>query len=201
VRFLALGDSYTIGEAVRPDERWPVLLAGLLRDRGVAIDDPDIIATTGWTTDELMDGIDAAAPDGPFDLVTLLVGVNDQYRGRDLAEYRQRFTVLLDRAVGLAAGRPDHVIVLSIPDWGVTPFAAGRDRAQIAAEIDGFNAVNRAEAERIGTPYIDITEFSRRAIDAPDLIADDGLHPSGAMYAGWTRMVLPVALAALMPEK
>ncbi len=195
-RYLALGDSYTIGVGVAPAERWPVQLAARLRDRGVAMAEPVIIAEDGWTTDELAAGIDQARPRGPYELVTLLIGVNNQYRERDLGEYRTQYRDLLRRAVDLAGGDPRRVIVVSIPDWGVTPFAAGRDRGRIAAAIDRFNAVKRDETERTGAAFVDITAESRRAADDPTLLAADGLHPSGTMYAAWARRVLPAALEA-----
>jgi lysophospholipase L1-like esterase len=197
LRYLALGDSYTIGESVGADQRWPVQLAARLRERGLAIGEPQIIARTGWTTDELADAIDRAAPGGPFDLVSLLIGVNNQYRGYHSAEYRLEFRALLERAIGFAGARPGRVIVLSIPDWGVTPFAGDRDRGRVAAEIDAFNAINQAEAERAGARYVDVTSESRTASGDPTLIAGDGLHPSGKMYAEWVELALPQALAAL----
>lgn len=199
LRYLAFGDSYTIGEKVPADERWPVRLAALLRQEGVGVADPQIVARTGWTTDELQAGIDGAAPSGRFDLVSLLIGVNNQYRGRDREEYRGQFGALLERAIAFAGGDAGRVIVLSIPDWGVTPFAEGRDRARIAAEIDRFNAVNLEVARAAGARYVDVTGVSRRAA-APgqaSLLAADGLHPSGEMYAEWARLALPQALAAL----
>jgi lysophospholipase L1-like esterase len=197
LRFLALGDSYTIGEGVEPGDRWPVQLVALLRAEGFDIAAPEIIATTGWTTDELDAGIDTARPQGRYGLVSLLIGVNNQYRGRSGKEYRDQFRALLGRAIGFARGEPKRVLVLSIPDWGVTPFASGRDRHGIAAEIDAFNAVNRGEALRAGVRYVDVTAISRRAVSEPDLVAGDGLHPSGAMYRAWADLVLPEALAAL----
>lgn len=197
LRFLALGDSYTIGESVPEAERWPVQLAGLLRARGIEIEDPRIVARTGWTTDELSAGIDAATPPGPFDLVSLLIGVNNQYRGRDLEEYRREFAGLLARAIELAGGQPDRVLVLSISDWGVTGFATGLDRAKIAREIDAFNAVNLEEAQRAGARYVEVTAASRRAATESGWIAGDNLHPSGQMYAEWARLALPEAAAAL----
>jgi len=197
VRFLALGDSYTIGESVDPAERWPAQLAAQLRERGLAIDDPILVARTGWTTDELTVAIDQADLRGAFDLVSLLIGVNNQYRGRDADEYRREFAALLRRAVGFAGKAPSRVLVLSIPDWGVTPFAAERDRATIAAEIDRFNAINRDETWQLGARYIDVTPVSRKAAADASLIAGDGLHPSGRMYAEWVRLVEPIALEAL----
>jgi lysophospholipase L1-like esterase len=204
VRILALGDSYTIGEGVRPDERWPVRLAAALRARGSStarIAEPMIIARTGWTTDELSRGIDEAAPRGGFDIVTLLVGVNDQYRGRSSRDYRERFRALLQRAVGFAGRRAASVVVISIPDWGVTPFAAGRDRARIASEIDAFNAINKAEAQSAGARYVDITGISRRAATDRSLLASDGLHPSASMYDDWVRVLVPVVDAALAQRR
>jgi lysophospholipase L1-like esterase len=197
MRFLALGDSYTIGESVDAAERWPVQLAKRLRDKGVSMEDPLIIATTGWTTDELATGIAQRNPQGPFDLVSLLIGVNNQYRGRDLNEYRGQFAALLEQAIALAGGQPQRVIVLSIPDWGVTPFAANRHRETVSGEINAFNVVNAEEAARLGAHYVDITPISRQAAADPDLLAGDGLHPSGKMYTAWTELVLPEALAAV----
>ncbi len=196
-RFLALGDSYTIGEAVPPAERWPVQLAARLREQGHSIGDPQIVARTGWTTDELDAAIDAAEPQGTFELVALLIGVNNQYRGRPAGEYRAQFRALLARAIGFAGGRPERVLVLAIPDWGVTPFAEGRDRARIAAELDAFNAINRAEAAQSGARYVDTTAVSREAAGDAGLTAGDGLHPSGRLYAAWAELALPEAIAAL----
>jgi lysophospholipase L1-like esterase len=189
-RYLALGDSYTIGESVAVDERFPVQLA-----RALNMPDPQIIARTGWTTDELNAAIDAADPQGPFDLVTLLIGVNNQYRGRSLDEYRTQFAALLQRAIAFAGGDATKVVVVSIPDWGVTPFAEGRDRAKIAVEIDAFNAVNREEAARAGSRWVDITPISRGG--DPALVAADKLHPSGVQYREWVRRIVPQAREAL----
>lgn len=185
-RYLALGDSYTIGESVAPADRFPHQLA-----RELGMPEPQIIAKTGWTTDELNAAIDAANPQGPFDLVTLLIGVNNQYRGRDAEQYRGEFAALLQRAIGFAGGDAKKVIVVSIPDWGVTPFAEGRDRAKIASEIDRYNAINRQEAARAGAKYVDITPISRGG--DPALVADDKLHPSGKQYTEWVRLIAPVA--------
>jgi lysophospholipase L1-like esterase len=199
MRFLALGDSYTIGEGVAPEERWPVQLAALARAQGLPLGNPIIIATTGWTTDELAAGIDHANPQGIYDLVSLLIGVNNQYRSRGQEEYRQQFAALLQRAIAIPGGEPVRVLVLSIPDWGVTPFAhhSGRSPAAIAAEIDAFNAINHAEAERAGAHYVDITPVSRQAAKDLSWIANDGLHPSGRMYAEWAKLALPVVLRIL----
>ena len=200
LRYLALGDSYTIGEGVAAEERWPHHLVRLLAMRGIRVAPPEIVARTGWTTDELQAGIDAATLSPPYDLVSLMIGVNNQYRGRALAEYRGQFRALLARAVSFAGSAASRVLVLSIPDWGVTPFAEGRDRARIGAEIEHFNAVNRDEAGRSGARYVDVLPTSRLAAGAPHLSAADGLHPAGAMYALWAELALPHALAALGPR-
>jgi lysophospholipase L1-like esterase len=193
-RFLALGDSYTIGEGVATGERWPVQLTAALQGRGISVAEPEIIATDGWTTDELAAAIDSADPQGPYELVSLLIGVNNQYRGRPIEEYRREFAALLERAIAFAGGEPSHVLVLSIPDWSVTPFAEGRDRASIATEIDAFNAINREATLRAGARYVDVTPVSRAE---PLFVAADGLHPSGEMYRLWAGLALPTAMLAL----
>jgi lysophospholipase L1-like esterase len=196
-RYLALGDSYTIGERVPAADRFPDQLARELSSRGITLGEPEIIARTGWTTDELSTAIDSANPHGPYALVTLLIGVNNQYRGRDAEQYRREFTALLGRAVGFAAGNPQRVIVVSIPDWGITPFAEGRDRARIGREIDQFNAIAREETLRLHARYVDITSVSREAATDRSLVAGDGLHPSAAMYRRWVGLIAPEAAAAL----
>jgi len=195
MRYLALGDSYTIGEGVDEAGRWPVQLARLLRREGVLLGDPRIIATTGWTTDELDAAITAAEPLGEHDFVTLLIGVNNQYRGRDVEEYRTQFAALLWRAIGFARQRHDRVLVLSIPDWGVTPFAlqSGRDTVQIARELDAYNLAARQVCAQRGVAFVDITGVSRSRGGEAAMLADDGLHPSAAMYTEWTRLAFPVA--------
>ncbi len=196
-RYLALGDSYTIGHGVAEDERWPVQLSARLRDMGLRLAAPDIIAVNGWTTDELAAGIQKVNPQGPYDMVSLLIGVNNQYRGRSRKEYQQQFVGLLQQAVALTGDTPAHVMVLSIPDWSVTPFAAGQDQAKIAAEIDAFNAINREEAQKAAVHYVDVTPHSRHAAHHGALITQDGLHPSGEMYKAWVELALPTALQIL----
>jgi lysophospholipase L1-like esterase len=199
IRYLALGDSYTIGESVPENERWSNQLARLLESsphlggsqRGVEV---TIIARTGWTTAELWQGIEMRAIQPPYDMVSLLIGVNNQYRSYSIDQYREQFRFLLEKAIEYADEKPDRVFVLSIPDWGVTPFAAGRDAAKIAQEIDAFNAVNREESAKLGVAYVDVTPVSRQAANDPSLIAGDGLHPSGKMYAEWAKLALPSAL-------
>lgn len=193
--YLALGDSYTIGEGVAPRERWPMQLVVALRRDGIAVDDPRVIATTGWTTDELSAAMDAAEPLGTWDFVSLLIGVNNQYRGRDAGEYAQQFDALLRRAVSLAGGRAGRVLVLSIPDWGVTPFAHadGADPSRVEHELDDYNARARLRCEAAGVAFVDITPVSRARGAEPAMLVADGLHPSGAMYALWMAQALPVA--------
>lgn len=191
LRYLALGDSYTIGEKVPEKGRWPNQLAKLLESEGTKID-VTIIARTGWTVDELWQGIQANPPVGTYDLVTLLIGVNDQYRGYPLDGYREDFRFMLGKAIEYADGDPKKVVVLSIPDWGFTPFAATRDTEPISQQIDEFNAVNLEETRSAGAHYVDVTIISRMAMDDFDLIAGDRLHPSAKMYTMWADKVLPV---------
>lgn len=195
LRYLALGDSYTVGEGVEPAECWPVRLAARLCEGGIDVAPPRILATTGWTTDELAGAIAAGQPLGTFDLVTLCIGVNDQYRGRSAAEYRAQLGALLDTSASLAGGTGGRVLMLSIPDWGATRFARaeGRDPAVVAREIDAFNAVARESCETRRIAFIDITAASREDGDADAMLVDDGLHPSGGMYARWVERVLPAA--------
>ncbi|MFL6585484.1 MAG: SGNH/GDSL hydrolase family protein [Luteimonas sp.] len=198
-RYLALGDSYTIGEGIAAEDRWPVQLADALRSEDLALDAPEIIATTGWTTDELDAAIDAAAPAGPFDLVSLLIGVNDQYRGRDVALYGPAFSALLDRATGFAGGDVARVFVLAIPDWGVTPFGAhsGRDVSAIARELDAYNAAAAAICAARGVAFVDIAAVSRAHGGEAEMLADDGLHPSAVLHSEWMQLALPVARGLL----
>jgi lysophospholipase L1-like esterase len=200
MRYLALGDSYTIGEGVEAPGRWPSQLVAALRAEGRACDDPRIVATTGWTTDELTVALDAAEPLGrDWDLVSLLIGVNNQYRGRDVETYALEFAALLERAIACAGDRPWRVFVLAIPDWGVTPFAqaSGRDRDAIARELDAYNATAARICAERGIAFVDIAPVSRARGGESAMLVDDGLHPSAALYAEWTRLALPAARAAL----
>jgi lysophospholipase L1-like esterase len=198
-RFLALGDSYTIGEGVAPSERWPEQLVTLLRTHGIALAEPEIIARTGWTTDELSTAMDAHVFHPPYALVTLLIGVNNQYRGRDLENYRSEFRALLERAIELAGKRPQRVVVVSIPDWGVTRFGrgSGRDPAKIASELDAYNAANAEIAKMLHVAYVDVTTASRDGGERADMLVADGLHPSATMYRRWAEAVGPAAQQAL----
>jgi lysophospholipase L1-like esterase len=190
IRFLALGDSYTIGESVPAEESWPLQLYYRLKKRGFPIENPVIVARTGWTTAELREGINQAEIQGIYQLVSLQIGVNNQYRGEPEEKYRREFQDLMSLSIEFAGGDPGRVVVLSIPDWSLTPFAEGRDRRKISEEIDAFNAVNRAEAGKAGVIYIDITPLSRQVIVDPVLVAPDGLHASAKMYKGWVEQVL-----------
>ena len=200
LRYLALGDSYTIGESVSIKDRWPNQLANLLESEGIKAD-VTIIARTGWTVDDLWHGIKSSPPEGTYDLVTLLVGVNDQYRGYPVDGYRQDFHFILEKAIEYAGGNPDHVIVLSIPDWGITPFAVDRDAILIGKQIDDFNNINLAESKLAEVHYVDITPISREAVADIALIARDRLHPSGKMYAMWAEKTLPIVKEILINSK
>lgn len=202
LRYLALGDSYTIGEGVPEAGRWPLQLANALRADGIPMADPRIIAQTGWTTGELDAAIDAAQPAAEYDLVSLLIGVNNQYRGLGVDEYRTQFSALLERATGFAREQRDRVLVLSIPDWGVTPFARRelRSAARIADEIDAYNGAAQEACVQRGVAFVDITAISRARGAEPQMLVEDDLHPSMAMYAEWTRLVLPWARTLLAPR-
>lgn len=197
--YLALGDSYTIGEAVLEKESFPFQLAAQLRVAGLNVSTPKIVAKTGWTTSELQTAIKAENLTTNYDVVTLLIGVNNQYRGESQTEYKKEFVALLNTAIAFAKGNKKHVFVVSIPDWGVTPFgkASGKSAQTIAKEIDDFNAINKDETLAMGVSYTEITLASRNAATDATLVATDGLHPSGKMYADWAQKVAVTAIAAL----
>ncbi|WP_187263821.1 SGNH/GDSL hydrolase family protein [Pontibacter beigongshangensis] len=188
---LALGDSYTIGEGVPEADRWVAQLADLLQERGAAVASPLLVARTGWTTSELAAAIADANLSQAFDLVTLQIGVNNQYRGQSLSTYRTEFVDLLQTAIRFADHKPAQVVVLSIPDWGLTPFAEGRDRQRIAQEIDAFNEVAREECGKAGVVFIDITPLTRTHGSNTEYLAPDGLHYAGKMHLEWARRALP----------
>ncbi len=189
VKFLALGDSYTIGESVAEVDRWPVLLSKALNAKGKEVSKPTIIATTGWRTDNLKDAIDKAKLKNEYGLVTLLIGVNNQYQGKLVDQYSKEFEDLLLTAIRLAKGKKDNVLVVSIPDYGYTPFGTPR-QAEITKAIDSFNNSNRSITEKIGVKYVNITDISRKGLEQPELVADDGLHPSGKMYRLWVDRIM-----------
>lgn len=195
--FLALGDSYTIGEGVSASERWPEKLLEDLKNRGLILDSLQIVAQTGWTTDELLLGVLESPVLPAYDLVTVMVGVNNQYRGRSLENFRNELAILLEKSIDYAGKEHEKVFVISIPDWGVTPFAGQRDKVKIASEIDAFNAEIKKLCESFQLRYIDVTEISRKAAQDPTLLADDGLHPSGLMYAQWVEKMAPIIFETL----
>ncbi len=188
LRFLALGDSYTIGQGVPAEDRWPVQLAERLQKQGVALEELKIIARTGWRTDDLLYAVAAENPDANYNLVSLLIGVNNQYQRKDIAVYPVEFRQLLSKAIELAGGRKTGVFVLSIPDYGYTPFGA-ESRATISAEINEYNRINREIANEFGIAYFDITPISREVLAKPEYLASDQLHPSGEMYARWVDLM------------
>ena len=195
--FLALGDSYTIGSSVSIEERFPVQTRTRLVQAGLQITSPNIIAVSGWTTGSLLSSLNQSPPANNYDVVTLLIGVNNQYQGRSQDEYRIQFTTLLEKAISYAGGRRNRVFVLSIPDYSVTPFAQNSDTARISREIDAFNAINKQITLAGAVTYLDITGISREARLDPSLIAGDGLHPSGKQYTRWTTLLVPLIQAAL----
>ena len=196
--YLALGDSYTIGEGAAEADRWPVQLAGMLRERGVPLANPLIIARTGWTTAELQEAIAASGNHRTdYELVSLLIGVNNQYRGQSLALYRAEFRQLLATAQRYAGGRASRVVVLSIPDWGLTPFAAGQDASRISHEIDQFNAAAQQECEHVGIAWVDITPLTRAIGPDASQITPDGLHYTGRQMHRWAEAALPVVQGLL----
>jgi lysophospholipase L1-like esterase len=195
--YLALGDSYTIGEAVPMAENFPHQTVELLKQQNIDVAAPVIVAKTGWTTDELAMAIREHNIMEQFSIVTLLIGVNNQYRGRDLENYKDEFVQLLDQAVDFAYGKREHVYVLSIPDWGVTPFAEDRNREQVAKEIDAYNKAAKEIVSHYKCHFIDITESSRHNGNNALFLAEDKLHPSGKEYAVWAAKLAPVIARSL----
>jgi lysophospholipase L1-like esterase len=189
VNYLALGDSYTIGQSVATESRFPHQAAAILNSRGYRLNEPQYIAQTGWTTNALLNAIQTQNPPANFDVVSLLIGVNNQYQRRSQDEYRQQFSTCLQQAIRLAGNRKNRVFVLSIPDYSVTPFARNADTAKIAREIDEFNRINKEITLAAGIVYIDITPGSREGRNDASLIANDGLHPSGKEYAKWAALL------------
>lgn len=187
--YLALGDSYTIGEAVPLHHNFPFQVVDILKEKAMAISAPEIIAVTGWTTANLLAAIHDKQPATNYSIVTLLIGVNNQYQGKDIEEYRLEFKTLLNEALRFAANIKEHVFVLSIPDYGVTPFAKEKDPEKIARELDRFNSTNKEISLSKGVNYIDITPISRQGEKDPSMQAEDGLHPSVKQYAEWAKLL------------
>ncbi len=196
---LCLGDSYTIGESVLSSENFPNQTLQLLKKSNYKFEDPEIVAKTGWTTDELQGAINRHHFKKSYDFVTLLIGVNNQYRGRPVEDYNPQFESLLKQAIHFANENPGHVIVISIPDWSVTPFAknSGRDQVQISREIDTYNKANKEISETYKVNYIDITPGTRKAINDLGLITNDGLHPSAKEYAKWSEKISAIIKSVL----
>ena len=190
--YLALGDSYTVGQSVQKDESFPAGLVQMLRAKNINVTDPEIIAVTGWTTENLLNALAADPPKQTYSFVTLLIGVNNQYQGRSLEEYKTQFTQLLNMAISYAGNKKNHVFVLSIPDYSLTPFANGSDTQKIAMQIDQFNVANKIISINEGVHYLDITPISRNAKNDPSLIAGDGLHPSAKQYSQWDELLAPL---------
>lgn len=195
--YLALGDSYTIGEQVPFAENFPNQTVQLLRRSGFAFQAAEIIAKTGWTTDELNNAIENTTTLKTYDIVSLLIGVNNQYRGRSVTEFKVEFEHLLQLAIQFADNKPYRVFVLSIPDWGVTPFAEGRDRKQVAEQIDGYNYICETSAKQFLANYINITASQRKDGDKTEFLAADGLHPSGREYSKWATKLSDAVLKEL----
>ena len=190
MNYLALGDSYTIGEAVPEEENFPNQLVQMFRKKGVDVAAPQIIAKTGWTTGELLNAMASAQFLAEYDLVTLLIGVNNQYRGLAPEDYAAEFEKLLKMGIKLAGGKASNVIVVSIPDWGATPFARERNRGEITEQINDFNLRNGRISSKHNVKYVDITEGSREAFINNELVAKDKLQPSGLEYKRWAEAVL-----------
>jgi lysophospholipase L1-like esterase len=188
-KYLALGDSYTIGESVSGNERWPVQLAEALRKKGRSIESPRIIATTGWRTDNLKNAINIAQLKDEYGLVSLLIGVNNQYQGKPVEQFTSEFEDLLKTAIKLAGGKKENVFVVSIPDYGYTPFGKPKQE-KISKELDEYNSISRTITEKYGVKYFYITDISRKGLEDPSLVAADGLHPSGKMYSAWVDLII-----------
>ncbi|HEY9196810.1 MAG TPA: SGNH/GDSL hydrolase family protein [Mucilaginibacter sp.] len=186
---MALGDSYTVGRTVPTESSFPYQLVQRLRDKKIPVSAPVVIAQNGWRTDELIKGIIKSGNKKTFDIVTLLIGVNNQFQNINIDIYRTEFVQLLNTAIAFARGNSKHVFVLSIPDWGVTPFAFTRNPDKIALQIDNYNEINKQETEAAGAVYVDITTLSRLAADDRSLVSTDNLHPSAKMYELWVKKI------------
>lgn len=199
ITYLALGDSYTIGESVAESDRWPVQLAKALSNRGMPVDSPKIIATTGWRTDDLQKGIaeDKELRES-YDLVSLLIGVNNQYQGKPIAQYEKEFEELIKKAIKLANNDAKKVFVVSIPDYGKTPFGAEKEET-IAKELDEYNSIGKRISSHYGIPFFNITPISRQAKERPELVAKDKLHPSGLMYTEWVELFVDDVAKIIKP--
>lgn len=198
VSYLALGDSYTIGQSVAVNDRFPNQAAALLLADSIKVTSPEIIAQTGWTTGDLIGRINSNGPlKSSYDIVSLLIGVNNQYRHLPQTQYSDEFTLLLNKAIAYAGNIKKRVFVLSIPDYSVTPFASGSDRLLISSQVDSFNVINQQLTIAAGCNYLNITTSTRQALNDPSLVASDGLHPSGKEYRKWAGLLSPLIKASL----
>ncbi len=193
LRFLALGDSYTIGEAVSEELRWPNILADSLQKKGFEISNPKIIATTGWTTDELLDALNEENLSKNYNLVSLLIGVNNQYRGYSIDQYKKEFKTLIEKAINYADGKAENVFVVSIPNYGVTPFGLTKGESKVRKELLNYDKIAESIASEYGIPFVNITPVSEKAKNDKSYIASDELHPSGKQYQEWVELIYPVA--------
>ena len=191
ISYLALGDSYTIGESVAEQERWPLQLTQKLRDSAYSVQSPKIIARTGWRTDELLAAMDEQLGEEKYDLVSILIGVNNQYQGRDLEQFQEELELIIQQAIQKSKNGAENVFVVSIPDYSVTPFAQGSNVDEIAHEIMVYNERCMVTSSNYGVKYFYITDISEEAATNPDFVADDGLHPSGEMYRRWVERIFP----------
>jgi lysophospholipase L1-like esterase len=198
--YLALGDSYTIGESVDQKESFPFQTVNILESNGISLNTPDVIAITGWTTGDLLGAINEKKPSTNYSIVSLLIGVNNQYQEKSIEEYSTEFRILLNEAIRYAKSIKENVFVLSIPDYGVTPFAIDRDPDKIAIEIDEFNEVNKSISAELGVKYLDITSISRLGKNDLSFQASDGLHPSGKQYQMWARLLAPMVKARFLRD-
>ena len=191
ISYLAFGDSYTIGEAVSEDQRWPVILTNKLNMEGYDVKQPLIIAKTGWTTNELQKAIEEKEPSSNYDLVSLLIGVNNQYRGYPIDQYKKEFKELLLQAITFANGDTTKVFVVSIPNYGVTPFGMEKGEDTIRQELLIYDSIADSISSEMDIPFINITPVSEKAKEDPSYIASDQLHPSGKQYKEWVELILP----------
>jgi len=197
IKILALGDSYTVGEGVDKDKSWPSMLAYKLEQRDILVEDLEIIARTGWTSSNLINAVLSSKLKQNYDIVTLLIGVNDQFQGLSQNSYASNFRILLNKAIDFTGGNTKRVIVISIPDYGVTPFGKRYGKNKVGKETDNFNLINREISVSMGVQYVNVTEISRRALNEPTLLAQDGLHPSEKMYSEWVGLILPIVINSL----
>ncbi|MDR9415451.1 MAG: SGNH/GDSL hydrolase family protein [Gracilimonas sp.] len=200
IRYLALGDSYTIGTGIDSLHNYPNQISDSLQTRGIAVDTTSIIATNGWTTSDLKQGIMTQSPDSTYTLVSLLIGVNNQYQGLNLDIYQKEFKQLLENAIALAGGIRSNVLVISIPNYGVTPFGQSRNPVVIRQELQVYNDIAKKISVGKNIPFVNITPASELAKNDPSLLASDDLHPSAKMYAMWVEEMLPTIIKILSNE-